>query len=89
MLTSILAALRREMTPRNKAGAIIAILTCPCHVVMILFLLAGTAAGAWLAAIRAWLFLAFTLLFLAGLWLMIRPDKKACDTCDVPASAPE
>ena len=86
MIASIRRTLGREMTPRNKAGAILAILTCPCHVVMLVFLLAGTAAGAWLAAIRAWLFLAFTLLFLAGLWLMVRPDRKSCDT---DACAPE
>jgi len=86
MIASIRRTLGREMTPRNKAGAILAILTCPCHVVMLVFVLAGTAAGAWLAAIRAWLFLAFTLLFLAGLWLMVRPDRKNCDT---DACAPE
>lgn len=68
------------MTARNKAGAILAILTCPCHVVMLVFVLAGTAAGAWLAAIREWLYLLFTLLFLTGLWLMFRPDRRACDT---------
>jgi mercuric ion transport protein len=68
------------MTARNKAGAILAILTCPCHVVMLVFVLAGTAAGAWLAAIREWLYLAFTLLFLTGLWLMFRPDRKSCES---------
>ena len=68
------------MTARNKAGAILAILTCPCHVVMLVFVLAGTAAGAWLAAIREWLYLVFTLLFLTGLWLMFRPHRRACDT---------
>jgi mercuric ion transport protein len=80
MLAAIRQTLRREMTARNKAGAILAILTCPCHVVMLVFLLGGTAAGAVLAAVRAWLLLLFTGLFLVGLWLMIRPDKKSCDT---------
>jgi mercuric ion transport protein len=89
MLASIRAVLRREMTRRNKVGALLAILTCPCHVVMILFLLAGTALGTWLAAIRAWLFLGFTLLFLGGLWLMFRPDSTTCDPCDTGASRSE
>lgn len=80
MIAAIGRTLRREMTARNKAGAILAILTCPCHVVMLVFVLAGTAAGAWLAAIREWLFLVFTLLFVGGLWLMFRPDRKDCDT---------
>lgn len=68
--------LRREMTRQNKLGALLAVLTCPCHVVMLGFVLAGTAAGAWLLAIRAYLFAAFTLLFLLGLWLMVRPDPS-------------
>ena len=89
MLASIRAVLRREMTRRNKVGALLAILTCPCHVVMILFLLAGTAVGTWLAAVRAWLFLGFTLLFLGGLWLMFRPDSATCDSCDTGASRSE
>ena len=90
LIASLRAALRREMTPRNKAGAILAVLTCPCHVVMVVFLLAGTAVGTWLAAVRAYLIMAFALLFLFGLYFMIRPDPKACatDACriDTPDS---
>ncbi len=67
------------MSRRNKLGALLAVLTCPCHVVMLGFVLAGTAAGTWLVAVRAYLLLAFTLLFLSGLWLMVRPDP----TCRV------
>jgi hypothetical protein len=69
-------ALRREMSPRNKRGAFLAIATCPCHVVMLGFLLTGTAIGTWLLAVRAYVILGFTLLFLYGLWLMIRPDPS-------------
>ena len=79
-IASLRAAARREMTPRNKAGAILAVLTCPCHVVMVVFLLAGTALGTWLAAVRAYLILVFALLFLFGLYLMFRPDPTACAT---------
>lgn len=80
LIASLRAALRREMTPRNKAGAVLAVLTCPCHVVMVVFLLAGTAVGTWLAAVRAYLILVFALLFLLGVYLMIRPDPTACTT---------
>jgi MerE protein len=68
--------LKREMSGRNKAGALLALLTCPCHVVMLGFILAGTAIGSWLLVARAYLILGFTLLFLFGLWLMVRPDPS-------------
>jgi hypothetical protein len=69
-------ALRREMSGRNKMGALLCVLTCPCHVVMLGFVLAGTAVGTWLLTMRAYLLLGFTLLFLFGLWLMVRPDPS-------------
>ena len=75
-MISLRGALRREMSPRNRFGALLAIATCPCHVVMLGFVLAGTAVGTWLLAVRAYLILAFTLLFLYGLWLMVRPDPS-------------
>jgi hypothetical protein len=78
-LSSLRTALRREMTRRNKAGAYLFMLTCPCHVAMLAFVLAGTAIGSWLVAVRAYLYLTFTLLSLLGLWLMIRPDRTSCD----------
>ena len=79
--------LRRDMTPRNKTGAIVAMLTCPCHAAMLIIVLAGTGAGAWLAARQAYLYLGFTLAFLIGLWLMLRPGAAACagGACRVPA----
>ena len=77
---SIRAFLLRDMSGRNKLGAWLMILTCPCHVAMILFFLGGTAIGGVLAAFRAWVFLAFSLAFLAGLWLMVRKHVPACDT---------
>jgi mercuric ion transport protein len=89
LLASIRAALRREMTPRNKAGAVLAVLTCPCHVVVVAFLLAGTAVGTWLAAVRAYLIMVFALLFLVGVYLMIRPGVKACATDACRVGAPE
>jgi mercuric ion transport protein len=86
MLESIRATLRREMTGRNKAGAILAILTCPCHAAMLVIVLAGTAVGSFLAAIQAYLYLGFTLVFAVGLWLMVRRSNT---TCEIPQpSAP-
>lgn len=76
-MSDLYKALRRGMTRQNKLGALLAILTCPCHVVMLGFLLTGTAVGTWLLALRAYFLFAFSLLFLLGLWLMMRPDP-AC-----------
>ena len=73
------------MTGRNRAGALLAILTCPCHAVMLVFLLAGTAVGSWLAAIQAYLYLVFTVAFMVGIWLMFRRSATACD---IPQSSP-
>jgi hypothetical protein len=77
---SVRAFLSREMTARNKLGAWLMILTCPCHVVMVIFLLGGTAIGGVLAAFRAWVFLGFTLAFLVGLYLMVRKHVPDCGT---------
>ena len=77
-MATLREALFREMSPQNKIGAILVMLTCPCHAVMLLFVLGGTAIGTWLAAVRAYLYLAFTLAFLFGLWLMVRRTMKPC-----------
>src|SRR5512143_3931491 len=87
MAETVRAFLRREMTGKNKAGAILAVLTCPCHAVMLIFLLTGTAVGSWLVAVQAYLYLGFSLLFLFGLWLMVRRATGPCETdaCRLPA----
>jgi hypothetical protein len=74
---SVRAFLLREMSRENKAGALLMMLTCPCHAVMLLFLLGGTAIGSVLAVFRAWIYLGFTVLFLVGLYLMVRPSSCA------------
>ena len=51
-MATLREALMRQMTPQNKLGAIVVMLTCPCHAVMLIFVLAGTAVGSWLAAVR-------------------------------------
>lgn len=68
----------RPLTRRNKAGAWLAMLTCPCHGVAILYLGLGTVWGATLFAYREWLFGALGLAFAAGLWLLFRRGANAC-----------
>lgn len=86
-MATLREALMRQMSRQNKVGAILVMLTCPCHAVMLLFVLGGTAVGTWLAAVRAYLYLAFTLAFLFGLWLMIRRTVAPCaeDACRTDA----
>jgi cytochrome c biogenesis protein CcdA len=72
---------RRPVSRRNRFGALLAILTCPCHVGVAAILLSGTAVGGWLAAERAWLYVVFTALFVAGLVLLFRRDRAECDRC--------
>lgn len=76
-----LTRINRPLSRRNRAGAIVAMLTCPCHVGVATILLSGTAVGGWLAAERAWMYALFTLVFAAGLAIFFRPD---CDVCPVP-----
>jgi hypothetical protein len=72
---------KRPVTRRNRQGALLAILTCPCHVGVASILLSGTAIGGWLVAQRAWLYVLFTTAFVVGLVLLFRPDASDCDRC--------
>lgn len=71
----------------RKLGFVGALLTCPCHAVLVLLLLGGTTAGAWLTANVGLTFGMFTAAFLFFLWLATRPgrssaaDGAACETC--------
>ena len=73
-----LTRVNRPLSRRNRAGAVVAILTCPCHVGVATILLSGTAIGGWLAAERAWLYALFTALFAIGLAIFVRPDRETC-----------
>ena len=73
-------AMNRELTFRNKAGAYLAMLTCPCHVVMLLFLTGGTVAGAWLGRYNHMLYAVAAVLFIFGVWTMCRSGKS----CPLP-----
>ena len=66
---------RRTLSPRNRAGAWLAMLTCPCHGALVLYLLAGTAFGSLLFAYRGWMYAGLAVAFVAGLWLMFRRDS--------------
>jgi hypothetical protein len=69
-------AMNRELTVRNKAGAYTAMLTCPCHVGMLLFVTGGTVAGAWLGRYNHLLYAVAAVLFIFGVWTMFRPGKS-------------
>lgn len=72
---------QRPLTRRNHAGAILAMLTCPCHLGVALALTSGTALGGWLAAQQAWLYALLAVAFAAGLIALFRRDSGACDRC--------
>ena len=72
---------RRPVSRSNRLGALVAILTCPCHVGVAIILLSGTAIGGWLASQRAWLYMLFTILFVVGLVLLFRRDPADCNRC--------
>ena len=72
---------RRPVSRSNRLGALVAILTCPCHVGVAIILLSGTAVGGWLASQRAWLYTLFTILFVGGLVLLFRRDPADCNRC--------
>ena len=75
--------MNRELTRRNKAGAYLAMLTCPCHVTMLLFLSAGTVVGTWLGRYHSLLYAVAAGLFLFGVWTMFHPGRS----CPVPQPA--
>jgi hypothetical protein len=69
-------AMNRELTFRNKAGAYLAMLTCPCHVGVLLLLSAGTVVGTWLGRYNYLLYAVAAVLFIFGVWTMFRPGKS-------------
>ena len=71
----------RPLTRRNRTGALLAMLTCPCHGAAVLVLTSGTALGGSLAAHSGWLYGTLAAGFVAGLWLLFRRDPAACDRC--------
>jgi hypothetical protein len=78
-----LTRVNRPLSRRNRVGALVAMLTCPCHVGVATILLSGTAIGGWLAAQRAWMYAIFAALFAIGLAIFFRRDR---DSCALPPS---
>jgi MFS family permease len=68
----------QPLTRRNRLGALVAILTCPCHLGVAIILLSGTAVGGWLTTQRAWLYLFFTGAFVGGLVTLFRRVPQTC-----------
>jgi MFS family permease len=74
-----LTRINRPLSRRNRFGAVVAMLTCPCHVGVLSIALGGTALGGWLAAERAWLYALFAILFTIGLAVFLRRDADHCE----------
>jgi hypothetical protein len=88
-MTSLLHDLAaRPLTHRNRFGAWLAMLTCPCHAVALLYLGIGTTWGATLFAYREWMFGALGAAFVAGLWLLFRPTTHVCALPAQPTDQP-
>ena len=75
------AAEERPLSRRNHAGAIVAILTCPCHLGVAIALTSGTALGGWLVTERGWLYALLTALFATGVVMLFRRSGDACTRC--------
>ncbi len=78
------------MPTRRTLGVIGVALTCPCHAVPLLMLIGGTAGTGWLLQHLGAVAAGLVVLFLASLWLLLRPsratavagDEAGCATCD-------
>ncbi|CAN5361078.1 hypothetical protein BH11PLA2_BH11PLA2_44510 [soil metagenome] len=75
-------AMNRELTPRNKIGAYLAMLTCPCHFGVLLLLTGGTVFGTWLGRYSTLFYAVAAVLFIYGVWTMCRPGGS----CPIPPS---
>jgi hypothetical protein len=75
-MNSLKQVMSRELNLRNKAGAFLAMATCPCHVVMLLFLTGGTVLGAWLGFYSDLLYALAAVLFVYGVWTMFHPGRS-------------
>lgn len=65
------------MPPRRTFAGIVALLTCPCHIVPLVLLAGGTAGGAFLSRHFPVVMGALVAAFLLSLWVLLRPDPSA------------
>jgi mercuric ion transport protein len=56
--------------------AAVAVVTCPCHLPLLIVALSGTALGAVLFEHWGWTVLAFTALFVGSAWAAVRLFSK-------------
>ncbi|RNB57944.1 transporter [Brevibacillus gelatini] len=71
-------------TLKGVGWFLVALVTCPCHLVLILPLLAGTALGAYFMAYKTVAIIAFMLLFAFSLymgWKRMTQDHSSVDCC--------
>lgn len=66
----------RGARPKGLAWALLALLTCPCHLPLVAFLLAGTSAGAFIAENMGLATLSAVILFGVSCLFAIRSYKK-------------
>jgi len=83
---STASAKKREM--QRPLAALGAILTCPCHAVGLMFVMSGTALGAFLFRHITAIMLVLSGIFLLSCWLLwqTRDSRRAalaCSTCMV------
>lgn len=60
---------------RSIAG-VVAILTCPCHIVLLILILGGTTGAAWLSKYLPVLSIILGVVFVVSLWFLLRRPKQ-------------
>jgi len=72
--------------PQRRLAALGAILTCPCHAVGLMFVMSGTALGAFLFRHLTVIMLVLGALFLFSCWLLwqTRDSNRSCPIPDRP-----
>lgn len=80
------------MPTRRTLGVIGVALTCPCHAVPLLLLVGGGAGTVWMLQHLGIVIGLLSALFLASLWLLLRPEREGRagdDTKTRDAAPPE
>lgn len=72
----------RRTSPVRTVAGVVALLTCPCHLVPLILLAGGTAGGVWLARHLPVVMVALGAVFLLLLWLLLRPERDKHVTRD-------
>ncbi|OHX41350.1 hypothetical protein [Cytobacillus oceanisediminis] len=73
-------------TLKSSGWFLVALVTCPCHLFLLIPLLAGTALGSYFTEFRAVTYIILALLFVFSLymgWRKMFPETKKDDCCCV------